>query len=95
MTSAAERHKRAMQIIRTAHEGILGLFAEAEERGTCRDEVGLLREAAASLERMLRNRFWTMVVNSAAPDEISIADEHEAMRKAIANLEIEGANHDE
>ena len=85
MTSAIERHKRAMQIIRTAHEGILGLFAEAEKSGTCPDEIGLLREAAASLERMLRNRFWTMVVNSAGPDETSIADEHEAMRKAISD----------
>ena len=86
MTGAIERHKRAMQIIRTAHEDILGLFAEAEACSTSPDEIGLLREAAASLERMLRNRFWTMVVNSAAPDEISIADEHEAMRKTIADF---------
>jgi hypothetical protein len=86
MGSAIERHKRAMQIIRTAHEGITGVIAEAEECGTCRDEIGLLREAATSLERMLRNRFWTMVVNSAGPDEISIADEREAMRKAIADI---------
>lgn len=85
--SAIERHKRAMEIIRTAHQGILGLLAQAEECGTCADEPGLLREAAASLDRMLRNRFWTMVVNSAGPDEISIADEHEAMRKAIADFE--------
>ena len=81
--SAIERHKRALQTIRTAHEGILGLFAEAEACSTCRDEVGLLREAAASLERMLRNGFWRMVVNSATPDQISVADEREAMRRAI------------
>ena len=39
MGSAVERHKRAMEIIRTAHEGILGLVAEAEERGTFLDGV--------------------------------------------------------
>jgi len=83
MGSAIERHKRAMQIIRTAHEGILGLVAEAEESGTCRDEIGLLRAVAASLERMLRNGFWRMVVNSATPDETSEADEREEMRKTI------------
>lgn len=85
MSSAIERYRRAMQIIRTAHEGIVGVIAEAEARSTCPDEIGLLRAVAGSLERMLRNRFWTMVVNSAGPDEISIADEHEAMRKAISD----------
>lgn len=83
MTSAIERHKRAMQTIRTAHEGIVGVIAEAEACSTCPDEVGLLREAAASLERMLRNGFWRMVVDSAGLDEISLADEHEAMLRAI------------
>jgi hypothetical protein len=84
MGSAIDRHKRAMEVIRAAHEGILGLLAEAEARGTCPDEIGLLGAVAASLERMLRNRFWTMVVNGAQPDEVSIADEYEAMRKAMA-----------
>jgi hypothetical protein len=46
MTNAVERHKRAMEIIRTAHQGIVGLVAEAEESGTCPDEIGLLRAAA-------------------------------------------------
>jgi hypothetical protein len=84
MGSPAGRHKRAMEIIRTAHDGVLGLLAEAEECGTCRDEIGLLREAATSLERMLRNRFWTMVVNSAGPDETSEAEERAALLKAMA-----------
>jgi hypothetical protein len=84
MGSAIERHKRAMEIIRTAHEGILGLIAAAEESSTCRDEVGLLGAVAASLERMLRNGFWRMVVNSATPDETSEADERAALLKAIA-----------
>jgi hypothetical protein len=83
MSSPVERHKRAMQIIRTAHDGIVGVIAEAEACSTCPDEIGLLRAVAASLERMLRNGFWGMVVNSAGPDEIPIADEHEAMRRAI------------
>jgi hypothetical protein len=48
------------------------------------DEIGLLRVAADNLHRMLRNRFWVMVVNSATPDETSEADEREAMRKAMA-----------
>ena len=84
MSSPVGRHKRAMEIIRTAHEGVLGLVAEAEESGTCRDEIGLLRAVAASLERMLRNGFWRMVVNSATPDETSEADERTALLKAIA-----------
>lgn len=83
MTSAIERHKRATQIIRTAHEGIAGVIAEAEACSTCPDEKGILCSVAASLERMLRNGFWRMVINSAGPDEISIADEHEAMRRAL------------
>ena len=84
MGSPVERHKRAVQIFRRAHEGILGLIAEADESGTCRDEIGLLRAVAASLERMLRNGFWRMVVNSATPDETSEADERAALLKAIA-----------
>jgi hypothetical protein len=83
MGSAVERHKRAVQIFRRAHEGILGLLAEAEETGTCHDEIGILRFAATSLERMLRNRFWGKVALSATPDETSVADEREAMRRAI------------
>jgi hypothetical protein len=83
MGSAIERHKRAMEIIRTAHEGVVGLLAEAEECGTCPDEIGLLRAAADNLHRMLRNRFWVMVVTCATPDETSISDEREAMRRAI------------
>jgi hypothetical protein len=82
--SAIERHKRAMQIIRTAHEGIVGVIAEAEACSTCPDEIGLLRAVAASLERMLRNGFWRMVVNSATPDETSEADERAALLKAMA-----------
>jgi hypothetical protein len=84
MGSPAERHKRAVQIFRRAHEDILGLLAEAEESGTCHDEIGLFRAAADNLHRILRNRFWVMVVNSATPDETSEADEREAMRRAIA-----------
>ena len=84
MTSAIERHKRAMEIIRTAQEGIAGVIGEAEEFSTCPDEIGLLRVAADNLHRILRNRFWVMVVNSATPDETSEADEREAMRKAMA-----------
>jgi hypothetical protein len=33
---------------------------------------------------MLRNRFWTMVVNSAGPDETSEAEERAALLKAMA-----------
>jgi hypothetical protein len=84
MGSAIERHKRAMEIIRTAHEGIVGVIAEAEACSTCADEIGLLRAVAASLERMLRNGFWRMVVNSATPDETSEAEEREALLKAMA-----------
>ena len=83
MGSAIERHKRAMEIIRTAHQGIAGVIAEAEACGTSPDEIGLLRAAADNLHRMLRNGFWVMVVNSATPDETSEADEREAMRRAI------------